>query len=602
MAKVPQEIFRKIGLLMLNRNMMKILVLILFTGFFALAGCIESSSYKEVTPSQLVLTPDTFEGQKICTDLVSENNTFSDIQILRNQNFTGELKNGTLAQICGIFRGGQLEPDSVNPILVVITDKEIYHSNETLKVHIDFNATQEGKTQITVSGIRNEFGRALINGSRDEILKTGQNVFEFEFMTPSCEQCSALSPGVYAINATVTTGGTTFETYKKITLEREDSNVSTSEITASDVNATSLPNSNLTSNFTPTSTPIPASIPIYASDVNLTNIVTVEYFYIPGCAKCEKATPVIEKVISSYGSMVNFIKYNSNEEGRSLAIEYQIPGTPSVIINKNPQRLISYESYNGDTSKLESILRTEIEKASTSTAVSNVSPREKIVLSVPSVFVVGLLAGFNPCLLAILAFIASVTLANTGRRRDVLLIVLMFSLGIFVTYLVFGIGLLSIIERSPGLQGSIKNFLVALIGFLGIWHLYDAYHLRKNTESSFYTPKAFIRLTESVTKNVSLPASFFIGALFSLIKAPCVGAVYFVVLDMVRSGKGTGYLYLAAYNFGVVLPVLVLGGAIAFGLNPEKVEKFRKDKRSVMRLITGITLLVIAVLMYMGII
>ncbi len=523
---------------------------------------------------------------------------------MRNQNFTGELKNGSLAQICGVFRAGQLEPDSVNPIFVVITDKEIYYSNETLKVHIDFNATQEGQAQLTVSGIRNEFGRALINGSRDESLKKGQNVFDLEFSTPSCEACSALSPGVYAINATVTTGGRTFETYKKITLEREELNGSTSEILAIDVNATSISKSNYSSNLTQTSPSIPASTPTPTptSDLNITNIVTVEYFYIPGCAKCEKATPVIEKVISSYGSMVNFIKFNSNEEGRSLAIGYQIPGTPSVIINKNPQRLISYESYNGDTSKLESILRSEIENASRSPAVSNVSSREKIILSVPSVFVVGLLAGFNPCLLAILAFIASVTLANTGRRRDVLLIVVMFSLGIFVTYLVFGIGLLSIIERSPGLQGSIKNFLVALIGILGVWHLYDAYHLRKNTESSFYTPKAFIRLTESVTKKVSLPASFFIGVLFSLIKAPCVGAVYFVVLDMVRSGEGTGYLYLAAYNFGVVLPVLVLGGAIAFGLNPEKVEKFRKDKRSMMRLITGITLLVIAVLMYMGII
>ncbi|MFA4957421.1 MAG: cytochrome c biogenesis protein CcdA [Candidatus Methanoperedens sp.] len=576
--------------------------MILFTGVFALSGCIDSSSYKEVTPSQLVLTPGTFEGQKICTELVSENNTFSDIQVLRNQNFTGELTNGTLAQICGIFKAGQLEPDSVNPILVVITDKEIYRSNETLKVHIDFNSTQEGKAQITVSGIKNAFERALINGSRDEIIKKGQNSFDFEFSTPSCEACSALSPGEYAINATVTTGTRTFETYKKITLDREESNVSTSENSSIDVNGISISNntSNLTSNLTsdPTSTPIPTS----TSNLNLTNIVTVEYFYIPGCAKCEKATPIIEAVMSSYGSKVDYIKYNSNEEGRSLAIDYQIPGTPTVIINKNAQKLISYESYNGDISKLESILRTQIETASSSTAESEVLPREKIILSVPSVFVVGLLAGFNPCLLAILAFIASVTLANTGRRRYVLLIVIMFSLGIFVTYLVFGIGLLSIIERSPGLQGSIKNFLVALIGILGIWHLYDAYHLRTNTESSFYTPKAFIRLTESVTKKVSLPASFFIGALFSLIKAPCVGAVYFVVLDMVRSGEGTGYLYLAAYNFGVVLPVLVLGGAIAFGLNPEKVEKFRKDKRSMMRLITGITLLIIAVFMYMGII
>jgi len=578
--------FSKNRIAMKNRLTTKFLSMILLIGLFSFAGCIGSSSYKDATPSQLVLTPGTFEGQKICTDLVSENNSFSEINVVRNQNFTGVLTNGTLARVCGIFRAGQLEPDSVNSILVLKTDKEIYHSNETLKVYIDFNATQEGNAQITVSGIRNDFGRALINGSRDEILKKGQNVFEFEFSTPSCEACSALSPGVYSINATVTTGTGNFETFKKITLEREDSNASTIEIPAKEVNGTSPLNSNVTS--IPTST------------FNTENIVTVEYFYIPGCAKCEKATPVIENVVGSYGSRVNFIKYNANEEGRKLAIDYMIPGTPSVIVNKNAQNLISYESYDGNISKLETILRGEIE--GTSTAISNVQPREKIILSVPSFFVWGLVAGFNPCLLAILAFIASVTLANTGRRRDVLLIVLMFSLGIFVTYLIFGIGLLSIFERSPGLQGSIKNFLIALISILGVWHLYDAYHLRKNTESSFYTPKAFIRLTESVTKKVSIPASFFIGALFSLIKAPCVGAAYLVVLDMVRSGEESGYLYLAAYNFGVVLPVLIVGGAIAFGLNPEIVEKFRKEWRSMMRLITGIMLLIIAVLMYIGII
>lgn len=329
-----------------------------------------------------------------------------------------------------------------------------------------------------------------------------------------------------------------------------------------------------------------------------TGKVSVEYFYDPACPKCAKASPVIENVINSYGDKVVFTKYNVlTDEGLELAKKYQLPGIPAVVINK--EKLIAYGDYNGDTAKLETILKEAIDSASAVPA--NVSTG-KITLSVPSVFVVGFLAGFNPCLLAILAFIASVTLAATGRRRNVLLIVLMFSLGIFTTYLIVGIGILRIFEQSPLLQAAIKSFLAAIIGMLGLWHLYDAYHLRKNTESTFYTPKAFIRLTESITKKVSLPASFFIGALFSLIKAPCVGAVYFVILDMVRSGKGAGFVYLAVYNLGVVLPVLVLGAAITLGLNPEKVENFRKEKRVALRLITGVTLLVIAVLMYAGII
>ncbi|MCK5661372.1 MAG: cytochrome c biogenesis protein CcdA, partial [Methanosarcinales archaeon] len=224
------------------------------------------------------------------------------------------------------------------------------------------------------------------------------------------------------------------------------------------------------------------------------------------------------------------------------------------------------------------------------------------ILSIPSVFIVGLLAGFNPCLFAILAFIASVALASTGKRRNVFYIVAAFSLGIFVTYLVFGLGILQIIQSFNGIQDYIRIFLVLLLGILGVWHVYDAWHMKHNPKSTFYTPKSFIRLTESMTERVNLPAAFFLGALFSLIKAPCVGAVYFVILDMVKEKSIAGMGYLAVYNLGVVLPVFLIGIAIAFGMKPETVENYRDKHRSGMRLVTGITLLVIAVLMYFKII
>jgi cytochrome c biogenesis protein CcdA len=478
-----------------------------------------------------------------------------------------------LLAVSGCLENSLSQENTLN----ISTEKIVYHSNETLKVHVYFNSTKEVKANIQVSGIKNAFGRAMLTETRETILKRGDNSFDFEFKTPSCEECSAVVPGAHYFNVTISIDNQNYESYHEITLEREE-------------NVSEEPAINTSAEVEQTE-----HVGTRINDL----AVTLEYFYDPACQKCAKAVPVIDSVVNSYGDNVSFSKHNIlTDEGLSLARKYKLPGVPSVVINE--QKLISYSDYEGNTTRLEEILRESIEKASASPATTPV--QQKIVLSVPSVFVVGFLAGFNPCLLAILAFIASVSLATTGRRRNVLLIVLMFSLGIFMTYLIVGIGLLNILEQIPLLQASIKNFLVLLIAVLGLWHIYDAWHLRKNTESSFYTPKSFIRLTESVTKNVSLPASFFIGALFSLIKAPCVGAVYFVILDMVRGGSGKGYLYLAAYNFGVVLPVLVLGFAIAFGLNPEKVEKFRKEKRSVMRLFTGVTLLAIAVLMYAGII
>jgi hypothetical protein len=157
---------------------MRYLPLILVLVFFVAIGCLESSPYKQVSPSDLIAGSDVFEA------------------------------------------------DSANLILSIFTEQDIYHSNETLKVHLDFNSPDDGRGQIQVSGIRNAFGRASINETRDVSIKKGSNGFDFEFTTPSCEECSALAPGVYSINATVNIGGKTFETYKKITLEREGSNVS----------------------------------------------------------------------------------------------------------------------------------------------------------------------------------------------------------------------------------------------------------------------------------------------------------------------------------------------------------------------------------------
>jgi cytochrome c biogenesis protein CcdA len=548
-----------------------IIILILF-----LSGCLEGSQYLEAAVSELKSAPEAFSGKQVCIDGVLDDNKISGILI---ENITGIPRNGTLATVCGTFMHDRIRTEIIDPILTISTEKDVFRSNEIMNVHVEFNSTKEGRGQLRVSGIKNFFGRAFINETREVAFRKGENLFDFVFRTPSCEECSALSPGVYTVNATIYFGGRELETFKKVILERQEANVSATENVFIDAQEAGS-----------------AQKLVENADTK----VRVDYFYDPGCLKCAKASPVIDDVVKSYGDRVIYTKYSVlTDRGVELARKYQLPGVPSIVVNE--ERVISYENYNGDTARLAELLKEAIDSASI-TAAGRVSTGKKIILSIPSVFIVGFLAGFNPCLLAILAFIASVTLATTGKRRNVLLIVMMFSLGIFVTYLVVGIGILRVIEQSTSLQASITKAVILLISLLGIWHIYDAYHLRKNTESSFYTPKAFIRLTESVTKKVSLPAAFVIGALVSLIKAPCVGAVYFVILDMVRSGDSAGILYLASYNLGVVFPVLIIGAGIAFGLDPEKVEKFRKERRSALRLITGVTLIIIAVLMYGGII
>jgi cytochrome c-type biogenesis protein len=224
--------------------------------------------------------------------------------------------------------------------------------------------------------------------------------------------------------------------------------------------------------------------------------------------------------------------------------------------------------------------------------------KDLTVSSAATVFAAGLLAGFNPCLLAMLAFLASSILASTGRRRDILIMVAFFSLGIFVVYIIFGLGLFSIFQDKSN-AAMFRLVLAALLLVLGLMQLEDARRLQRGGTSLFRTDwtKKYVH---GVVASRSLSYYFLLGALFSLVRAPCVGGIYIAIIGIISSQglASSGIIYLMIFNLGIALPVLLLGGIIALGMSPEQVDHFRNQHRVAIRLITGFTLLALAVLIY----
>ena len=170
--------------------------------------------------------------------------------------------------------------------------------------------------------------------------------------------------------------------------------------------------------------------------------------------------------------------------------------------------------------------------------------------------------------------------------------------------MVVGMGLLSIVKQHPEIQESITLLLLILIVLLGLWHFYDAYYMKVHDRSSLKTPRSYTSFVRAMGGKNTLFISILAGGLFSMIKAPCVGAVYFAILDMLisRGEIAEGAVYLAVYNLGVVLPVLALGILLAFGLSPELVNDIRERRRIEIRLVTGAVLLLIALLIYLNVI
>lgn len=219
------------------------------------------------------------------------------------------------------------------------------------------------------------------------------------------------------------------------------------------------------------------------------------------------------------------------------------------------------------------------------------------------ILIAGILAGFNPCLLAVMAFLASVTLAQTGGRNEMLKITLGFSTGIFTMYMFAGISILSTVSFLPEFRSHFTAITILLTSLLGFWHIYDAYWLRTHAKSTFRTPKSLKDFMSRMGEKNLLLLSFLAGSMFSLVKAPCVGAIYLSILSMlaVKTDIIRGIAYMGIYNFGLLLPVMCLGLLLSFGLSPKKVTEFREKRRVEIRLITGLILIVLAMLMQLRI-
>ncbi len=332
----------------------------------------------------------------------------------------------------------------------------------------------------------------------------------------------------------------------------------------------------------------------------------------PGCTKCAAAERVLEKVGQDKSLNISSFYYYS-DEGHRIIKQYGSQDVPSIIIGSE---VIDYRDYEKDDALLERLIRSALanqspsvppsialpahpENGSVARAISDseIDLKKISAYSISAVLGAGLVAGFNPCLLGILVFLAATVLSTSGRRRDLMLMVAFFSAGIFTMYFLFGLGMQRLLE-TKAIADAFRYILTLFLLLAGLSQIWDGLRLRQGKHSIFRTDWALPYFRAGV-EGGRYRSYFLIGALFSLVKAPCVGAIYLAILDLFSASSYlAGATYLFFFNLGVVLPILLLGGGIALGMSPKQVESFHKTHRVGMRLATGLALLALAPLIY----
>ena len=171
--------------------------------------------------------------------------------------------------------------------------------------------------------------------------------------------------------------------------------------------------------------------------------------------------------------------------------------------------------------------------------------------------IAALVDSVNPCAFSVL-FLTIAFLFGIGKtRQSILKVGFLYIFGIFLTYVLIGLGLLRVLSffNVPNLMSRVGASAIILFGTVGLINEFFP-----NFPIKLKIPKfAYGKIAVFIEK-ATLPTAFALGFFVGLFEFPCTGGPYLFVLGLLHDQNNffSGLMYLLFYNFIFVSPLLII--------------------------------------------
>ena len=336
-------------------------------------------------------------------------------------------------------------------------------------------------------------------------------------------------------------------------------------------------------------TPVPAPVP---------QPIHIAYFEEAGCQNCARTAYDLRVVQERYPQIV--IESFSIEDGESKLLsewmgdKYNVPEEKRLT---TPMVFIGEDVLIGTDAILNNLLAAvaKYDPAGSPPTWNDFDPAQAEETLVErfqawgllAILGAGLIDGLNPCAFATLVFLISY-LSFTGRRgRDILFVGVAFSLGVFLTYLLVGVGLFKAIQSLdffPSLGRWVYLLTALLCIILAIFTIRDFFRARqgKASEMTLKLPNSLRRrINKVIRENVQVQAfvamALVTGFVVSLIELACTGQVYYptiVYMTSVPEFASRAFLFLVLYCLMFIIPLIIVFLLSYFGTSSEQLGLF----------------------------
>ncbi len=210
------------------------------------------------------------------------------------------------------------------------------------------------------------------------------------------------------------------------------------------------------------------------------------------------------------------------------------------------------------------------------------------------VSIAALMDAVNPCVVSVFLVMLALLMYNY-KSILVLKTGLAFSLAVFITYLMFGLGILRVISNVYQIRYITAGFAL-IFGLLSIYEFF--------TGTRKHIPDIFSIKINKYIEKVSNPYTGFIGGIVTgALLLPCSSAPYFIALNLL-SEKATqveGLILIIIYNLIIVAPFLFITILIS-SLKAQTIDLrlWVQEKRRWINLIIGIGLIFLSFYSLLG--
>lgn len=215
----------------------------------------------------------------------------------------------------------------------------------------------------------------------------------------------------------------------------------------------------------------------------------------------------------------------------------------------------------------------------------------------PLVAVAALIDSINPCAFSILLVTVAFLLSIGKLRSSVLSIGSAYIFGIFLVYLLIGLGLLQTLHifDTPHFMAKVGASLLLLLGAINI-----ANELFPKFPVKLAIPQVAHHRIALLMEKASVPTAVALGVLVGLCEFPCTGGPYLMVLGLLHDNVTyyTGVSYLFLYNLIFILPLVLILLIASDKALLEKVQAWQQSERKTMRWGGGVAMIALGLIVF----